>query len=87
MTAQPNVEVHIEELVLHGFEGRDQHYIAAAVQQELTRLFVAQRVPASLRQSSEVTRVNAGAVHLTHAARPENTGAQVARAIYGGLRS
>ena len=37
-----NIELHIEELVLHGFSPRDRDAIGEAVQRELTRLFVEQ---------------------------------------------
>ena len=30
-----NIELHIEELVLHGFDAKDKHQIGTAVQDEL----------------------------------------------------
>ena len=37
-----NLNLHIEELVLHGFAPGDRYRIGEAVQQELTRLFAEQ---------------------------------------------
>jgi hypothetical protein len=38
MTGPANIQIHIDELVLHGFDPRDRHAIGDAVQAELTRL-------------------------------------------------
>ncbi|MBD0326005.1 MAG: hypothetical protein ICV68_06225, partial [Pyrinomonadaceae bacterium] len=48
----PNIELHIEELILHGFERRDRYAIADAFERELSRLlseqFAEQGLPSSL---------------------------------------
>ncbi|GAX45682.1 hypothetical protein NIES4075_67030 [Tolypothrix sp. NIES-4075] len=79
-----NVELHIEELVLHGFERGDRHHISEAVQQELTRLF-AQGVPPSLAQGGEIGRLDGGGFEMTAGMQSGAIGAQIARSIYGGL--
>ena len=33
-TRRANVELHIDELVLHGFAARDRHHIAAVMERE-----------------------------------------------------
>jgi hypothetical protein len=38
MKPRPSINLHIEELVLHGFAPGDRHRISEAVEQELTRL-------------------------------------------------
>jgi hypothetical protein len=80
------INVHIEELVLHGFPPGDRHRIGEAVQRELTRLFTEERTPPALAKSAEIDRVNAGTFQTTATPNPETTGAQVARAVFGGLR-
>lgn len=80
-----NIELHIEELVLHGFAPGDRSRIGEAVQQELTRLFVEQGVPRSLSQGGEIGRLDAGAFEMTTGTKAEVVGAQIAQAIYGGL--
>ena len=79
------IELHIEELVLHGFAPGDRYRIADAVERELARLFAEQGVPPSLSQEAEVARLDAGAFKLTPGARMETVGAQVAHKVYGGF--
>jgi hypothetical protein len=82
----PSIELHIEELVLHGFPSSDRHRIGEALQRELTRLFMDEQTPPALAKSAEIERLNGGSFQTTATARPEATGAQVARAVFGGLR-
>jgi hypothetical protein len=79
-----NVELHIEELVLHGFERGDRDRISEAVQQELTRLF-AQGVPPSLAQGGEIGRLDGGGFEMTAGMQSGAIGTQIAQSIYGGL--
>jgi hypothetical protein len=46
VTGQPprRIEVHIENLVLHGFDPRQRHAIADAVEAELARLLAAEPI-------------------------------------------
>lgn len=82
----PNIELHIEELVLHGFAPGDRHEIGAAVERELTRLFAEQGVPVSLANGGEIARLNGGAFSVTRGSKPEVIGAQVAQSVYGGMK-
>jgi hypothetical protein len=79
-----NIELHIEELVLHGFSQGDRYRIAEAVERELTQLFTEIGVPQSLSNGGEIERLDGGAFEMTHRSKPEGIGAQVARAVYGG---
>lgn len=83
---QPPIHLHVEELVLHGFPSSDRHRIGEAMQRELTRLFTEGRTPPALTKSAEIDRLNGGSFQTTGTARPEATGAQVARAVFGGLK-
>lgn len=80
-----NLELHIEQLVLHGFPPGDRYRIGAAVEAELTRLFAEQGVPPSLAQNGEVARLDGGAFEVAPGSKAEAVGAQVAEAVYGGL--
>jgi hypothetical protein len=77
--------VHIEELLLHGFAPGDCYRIGEAVERELTRLFAEPGVPPSLTQGREVARLDGGSFEAASASKPDTIGAQVARAVYGGL--
>ena len=85
MNQQSPIHLHIEELVLHGFAPGDRHRIGEAMQRELARLFSEQRTPPRLSKNASIECLNAGTFQLTAAPRPETTGAQVARAVFGGL--
>lgn len=85
MNERSPIHLHIEELVMHGFPSGDRHRIGEALQRELARLFTEERTPPSLARSGGIDRLNGGTFQLTAAPRPEATGAQVARAVFGGL--
>ncbi len=79
------VEVHIEELVLHGFPRADRRRIAAALQRELTRLISEQGVPRHVESGVETARLDGGSFEAPASGSPAIVGARVARAVYGGL--
>jgi hypothetical protein len=84
-TPRANVELHIDELVLHGFAARDRHRIAASLQRELTRLIAQGDVAHLPDRSMQVDRVDAGSFHLDPAARPSYIGQTVAQRVYRQL--
>jgi hypothetical protein len=86
MNEHPPIHLHIEELVLHGFPSGDRHRIGEALERELARLFTEDRMPPALTKSAEINRLNGGSFQTTGTARPEATGTQVARAVFGGLK-
>ncbi len=81
-----NIELHIEELVLHGFSPRDRDAIGEAVQRELTRLFVEQGGYASLGRGFEAERVDGGEFQVKSGAKAEGIGKQVGQSVYNSLQ-
>ena len=79
------IELRIEELVLHGFAPGDRYRIAEAVERELSRLLADQGVLESLERGGGIASVDGGAFDMTPGSRAEAIGAQVAKAVYGGL--
>lgn len=79
------IELHIEELVLHGFSPGDRQRIEAAVQKELARRLAEQGVPPSLARGGEMARLDGGSFEVAPSSGTEAIGAQVALALYGGL--
>jgi hypothetical protein len=79
------IELHIEELVLHGFAPGDRHAIGDAVQHELTRLLAEQGIAPSAVGSRDRAHVDAGDFQVSPDAKAPAVGAQVARAVHGGL--
>ena len=86
---QPNIRLHIEELVLHSFAPGDRYAIVDAVQQELSRLLAAQFVnpnsKSTLSELSSHEHLDAGAFQIEQGSRPASIGHQIAQAIHGGL--
>ena len=81
-----SVELHIEELVLHGFAPGDRHRIGDAFERELARLLAEHGVPPSLAEGFESPHLDAGAFNFAPNSGAEAIGAEVARAVYGGLK-
>ena len=80
------VELHIEELVLHGFAARDRHQIAAAVQQELSRLMADEGHAHLLKNPLSLGVIDAGSFKVQANARPQAAGTQIAQAVYRTMR-
>lgn len=80
-----NIELQIEELVLHGFAQKDRGRIQRAIEQELTRLLTERGVPASLSQSREIQQLQGSSFNVRAGMGVEAIGSQVAQAIYGGM--
>jgi hypothetical protein len=78
------IKLHIEELVLHGFEPTDRHRLGAALETELARLLAAGD-PSALASTGQVVRLDGGAFELPAHASPEIAGTRLARTVYDGL--
>ena len=83
---QKNIELHIEELVLLGFEPGDRKRIAEAVESELEVLFARQGVLQLLEAGGEIDNLDGGSFNVAANSRVEVIGKQVARAVYGRLK-
>ena len=83
--APRSVELHIEELVLDGFELAHRYTIGEAVERELTRLFTEQGAPIAATQDVEIARLNSGAIEISAGSNAETIGMQLAKAIYEGF--
>ena len=80
-----NIELYIEELVLHGFSPHHRYDIAAAVEAELTRLFTEQGIPASLKTKITASTLNAGTFNMAKESKGETIGNKVAGSVYKSL--
>lgn len=77
------VELHIEELVLHGFHPSDRYRIAAALESELGRLVT--EGGAEALKAGDRSTLDAGAFSLRTGTHSADVGRQAARALMGGL--
>jgi hypothetical protein len=78
------IKLHINELVLHGFEAADRARIGAALEKELARLLAAVD-PEALASAGHVARLDGGAFEMPAHAVPEVAGTRLARNVYDGL--
>ncbi len=87
---RPSLELHIEELVLHGFSRHDRDRIESAITQELTRLFTDQGIPQSFGVGDHALRLEGGSFQITAGRPAQVAGTEIAQAIfaqtlYGGF--
>jgi hypothetical protein len=80
------IEIHIDELVLHGFDAVDRYAIGDAVSAELARLIAEQGSPALFTHSLHIPSLQMSPVQIAPGAvHPEGVGAQVANQLYQSL--
>lgn len=75
------IEVHIEELVLHGFDPSMRRRIGDAVESELRGLLTERGLPAVWERSAET--IEADGIDSVVLTKPGAAGEQIARAVYG----
>lgn len=78
-----DLELHIEELVLYGLRSQQGHALAAALEQELLRLFEEEGLPPALQRGQDLPPIGALAVEFQPGAGPEMLGRQVAQSVFG----
>ena len=83
---RPSIQLHIEELALHGFSNGDRHRIAEALQGELAQLLADPITCASLATPRETARLDGGAFQVVANSKPEAIGVQVAQSLHRGLK-
>lgn len=78
------IKLHIDELVLHGFEPADRAALGTALETELARLLAAGD-PSALTGANALARIDAGGFEMPAHSAPELTGTRLARAVYDGM--
>ena len=82
---QPAVQLQIEELVLNGIAPSDRYITGEAFERELTRLLSEHGVPRALSAPGETAVLPELALEVMPGASAQEFGAELAKAIYGGL--
>lgn len=80
---QPAYEIVIESLVLEGFAPADRERIAEGLERELVQTFSAR--PPRFDASAEIAQLTPAPVQLRANASPQTVGADIGRAVLGGL--
>ncbi len=78
---QPNIEVRIDELILHGFSAADRYAIGDAVSSELESSLSESSLNAAA--SLDISWLRAANPPISTNLKPQMVGAQVARAVHG----
>ena len=81
MNPPREIEVRIEELVLHGFAPGSRWDLAEALESQLRALLAERGVPPAWQASPE--RLDAGPIRAGAQTPSATAGEQIARAIYG----
>jgi hypothetical protein len=79
------LEVHIEELALHGFAAADRHRIGDALQAELEQQFTAQDLSSFGDKAISIPRMSCAAFKSAPGAPPQDIGSALARSLHRGL--
>lgn len=82
---QQSIELHIEELVLHGFAPGQRYQVAAGLQMELNRLFAEKGLPASFNGGFHIDQLNAGSFLANDTADNTSAGNRIAGAVYNSF--
>ncbi len=84
MTQPQAIELHIEELVLHGFELGQRRAIGQAIEEALAQLLTERGLPPGWAEGVQIHRLDAGQFQVMPSAQPATIGSQVAQALYDG---
>ncbi|MBO9205496.1 MULTISPECIES: hypothetical protein [Niastella] len=80
-----HIELHIEELVLHGFTGYHASGIGNAVQREIARILYERGLPANMAIETNIDQLHAGSFILQPGGKAETIGNNIANTVYKGL--
>lgn len=81
-----SVDLHIEEMMLHGFPAADRYRIGDAVRQELSRLLAEPDGTETLVQSGYRSMIDAGSIKVEPSMTPEAIGGIIAQSLHKGFR-
>jgi hypothetical protein len=84
---KPDIEIHIDELVLQGFSTRDFTAIGQAVESELTRLFSEQGALHSISSPKKYVRIDAGEFAISSGAKSHAVGNNIAASVFKGIKN
>jgi len=82
---KPNIELHIEALVLHGFAPADRDRIGRAVERELQRLFAEHGAPPRMVWADGAAHLDGGTFEVAHGTKAEMIGVQIAQTLHRRL--
>jgi hypothetical protein len=82
---KPSLELHIEQMVLHGFPRLDSRKLREVVQQQLTTLLNQSTDAVSVLRAARILKLDGGVFRSAPGAGVEDIGTRIARKVYGCL--
>lgn len=82
-----DIEIYIDEIVLHGFARNDYAGIKTAIQAELERLLGERGIPSTLSAGGNYRQIELGEFNMTKGANPAKVGNNIAGSVYNGLKN
>lgn len=79
--------LHIDRLVLKGYQHEDRQGIAAGLQQELAKLFAVPQAAQQLTTMGDISRLRAGNIRVGPGEKSQHVGSQVAQGIAKGMKT
>ena len=79
------IEVHIDELVLHGFSPHDRYRISDAMQAAIYDHIVGRGLPAAISSGGFISTINAGSFDLSSPIKPAGIGEKIATTVYNSF--
>lgn len=77
-----SIEIHIDELILHGFPLHQRHQIAEMIQAELQHLLTTNGIPEGLANGGSSHFLDAGSFDVQPTAKPGSIGKSIAGSVY-----
>lgn len=81
------VVLHIDQLILRGFERADAAAVSAGVQKQLKSMLIEPNAPASLTSGGDRFRIKAGTAQVEQAGGAPGIGRSIGRQIVKGMSS
>lgn len=81
-----NIDLHIEQLILHHCPPGDRERVGAAVRRELERLIADGGLSRSLLKGADIARIDGGGFEATSGTSAETLGGQVAKEVYESIQ-
>jgi hypothetical protein len=81
------IVLHIDRLVLRGFDSADGDRLAEGLRQELGALLATAETAQAMTAWQSTPRLHAGTVHIDHGAPPVQVGQRIAGVIIPGGRT
>ena len=82
-----NIELHIEEIVLHGFAQGVRYRIVEAIQNELARLLTEKGLPGLFEQNIEFSSIDGGSIMIGSGESTRSLGVRIGQSVYRGMES